>query len=128
MCVECTSLDSQHRIMLAAMKAGKEGRAVDLAEDLKQHVRTCPHCNAAFPSWVTAFAGMKRLTEETELMERGALGNPSVLRRTVKEGVALFQPAEIEDGLGLMVIVGDRSPYDARRAVRITRAQFENWE
>ena len=71
---------------------------------------------------------MKRVKEETDLMERAALGDPSILRRQVKEGTALFRPPKSEDDLGLMVIVGDRSPYDARRVRRLTRAEFDAYE
>lgn len=122
---QCINLEVQHRILLAAMKAGKEGKPLALPEDLEKHVATCLHCGLELRSWITVFGAMKRLTEETELMERGFSGDPTVLRRHVKEGLALFQPADVEGGLGLMVIVGDRSPYDARRTARMTRAQFE---
>jgi len=71
---------------------------------------------------------MNRLTEATELMERGALGDPSVLRRTVKEGLALFQAAETENGLELMVIVGDPPMTLVVLKESRARAQFENWE
>ena len=124
----CTDLNSQNRIMLEVTKAGTEGVPVDLPTHLKEHLNTCAYCASGFPNWVTACAGMKRVKEETDLMERAALGDPSILRRQVKEGTALFRPPKSEDERGLMVIVGDRSPYDARRVRRLTRAEFDAYE
>jgi hypothetical protein len=61
-------------------------------------------------------------------MERGATGDPSVLRRRVKSGTALFSPPTDEASRGLMVVVGDRSHYDLRLVERLTRKEFEDWE
>ena len=108
------------------MKAGTEGAPVDLTGDLKAHVEACAYCASTLPAWIKGCAGMKQFSEESDLMKRGALGDSSVLRRSVADGTALFQPAGTDDGLGLMVIVGDRSPFDARRVKRITRADFES--
>jgi hypothetical protein len=114
--------------MLEVMKAAVEGVPLDLSSDLRNHAEKCPHCASTLPAWIAGNAGMKRFAEETDLMKRGALGDPSVVRRRVKEGTAFFLPAETGSGLGLMVIVGDRSPFDARRASRVTRAEFDDWE
>jgi hypothetical protein len=107
------------------MKAGTEGISVDLPAHLEEHLKSCLYCASMFPNWVAACSGMKHLKEETELMERAALGDPCVLQRKVTEGTALFKPPDKECGLGLMVIVGHRSPYDARRTGRLTRAEFD---
>jgi len=114
--------------MLQVMKAGKEGALVDLPCELRAHVDSCRYCSATLPEWIAGCAGMKRRTEETELMMRGAAGDPSVLRRAVNEGTALFQPAKTEDAPGLMVIVRDQSVFHILRSVRLTRAEFDHWQ
>ena len=82
--------------MLAVMGAAKAGRPVVLPEDLQEHVTGCTHCSAAISSWVKGFSGMKQLAEETELMERGSRQDPGILRRSVQEGTALFDPPRTE--------------------------------
>jgi hypothetical protein len=128
MSFECTNINAQHQLMLTVMNAGEKGVPVALSLDLEEHLKSCPHCSSAFSSWVAGSLSMKRLLEESEVMERGALGDSLILRRRVREGTALFRPSETEEALGLMVIVGDGSPYEARRVARISRAEFENWE
>jgi hypothetical protein len=111
--------------MLEVMKASSKGHAADLAAELNEHLDACPYCASMLPQWVAGCVGMKVLREQTDLMEKGALRDSTVLRRDVREGTTYFQPAADQNGLGLMVIVSGRSPYDARRVARITRAKFE---
>ena len=80
------------------------------------------------PSWIKNSASLKRFDEEGELMERSATGDPSVLRRRVKSGTALFSPPTDEASRGLMVVVGDRSPHNLRLVKRVTRKEFEDGE
>jgi hypothetical protein len=125
---ECSNVGLQHHIMIEVMKSGSRGQPLKLNADLAAHGESCAACAQLLPSWIKNSASLKRFDEEGELMERGATGDPSVSRRRVKSGTALFSPPTDEASRGLMVVVGDRSPYDLRLVKRLTRKEFEDWE
>lgn len=88
---ECSNVGLQHHIMIEVMKTDS-GQPLKLNADLAAHVESCAACAQLLPSWIKNSASLKRFDEEGELMEHGATGDASVLRRRVKSGTALFRP------------------------------------
>ena len=125
---ECSNVGLQHRLMMEVMKSGSSGQPLRLSAESTAHVESCAACAQLFPTWMQNATSLKRFDEEGELMERGATGDPSILRRKVKSGTALFSPPADEASRALMVVVGDGSPYDLRLVERLTRREFEDWE
>jgi hypothetical protein len=128
MTTECSNIGLQHHVMMEVMRSGSHGQPVRLNAELMAHVESCVACSQLLPTWIQNAASLKRFDEEGELMERGATGDPSILRRRVKSGTALFSPPADELSSALMVVVGDQSPYDLRLVDRLTRKEFEEWE
>ncbi len=121
----CTDPNLQSKIMLDVGFQLGLGKPLALSDDARRHLDECDACRECLPVWIDKAKGLEGITEETELIQMAAAGDPSVLRKPVSEGTALFREDKENPENGLLVIVGDKSPFDVRRVRRMSRREFE---
>jgi hypothetical protein len=113
--------------MIEIMRSGTAGIPPEFPADLVAHQQVCPQCGSLVPEWIENSRALKQMKEEGDVIERAAAGDPSILKKSVADGIALFSLPQQEGGVGLMVIVGEQSPFDVRSVARITKTQFDEY-
>ena len=123
----CLEPDLQSKIMMEVGFQLGLGKPLALSEEARRHLDVCPVCRDCLPVWTEKARGIRRVKEETEIIQLAAAGDPSVLRRSTKEGTALFRvTGDGEDGT--VVVVGEKSPFDIRRVLHMTKSEFGDWQ
>jgi hypothetical protein len=122
---QCTNPDCELQIIREIVGTVLQGKELELSPESRKHLDGCEKCRECTPLYVAnskaAFANKKyeALIEEAEHGDRG------ILKKTVKQGLALFKPGP-EGKPGVLVIV-DPEHHAAQRVQddTLTLKEFE---
>jgi hypothetical protein len=104
------------------------GKDLSLSEEMLAHLDTCDSCKEWFPRWVAGARAVHELNEQGKIIEAAGRNDPSVLKRRVGKATALFKSKDDDPQRGIMVLIGDRSPFDVQAVREVTLEVFNSLE
>ena len=122
---KCTNPDFELQIMRDIVSTVLEGKEPQLSSDSQRHLDECEKCCESTPLYIassqTAFANKKY----EAVIEEAEKDNGGILKKTVKQGLALFKPGPAGQP-GLLVIVNPEHHAEQRvQDDTLTLKEFE---
>ena len=81
------------------------GKKPELTAEMRQHLRICDCCREMLPVWYRKGEGSREMGEAFHIVNLSEMGDPTVLRKKIKSGTALFKSHANESSKGLFVLV-----------------------
>ena len=100
-----------------------QGRDVEISPESRRHLEECGKCRDFFPLWVEKSKAAYNDQQYARFIEEAERGDSAILRKTVKQGLALFKPG-IDDKPSVLVIV-DPDHHTAMRVMDNTLTMEE---
>jgi len=69
-----------------------QGRDVEISPESRRHLEECEKCREFFPLWVEKSKAAYNDQQYARVIEEPDRGDSAILRKTVKQGLALFKP------------------------------------
>jgi hypothetical protein len=110
----CTDPQLELRIIKELAATAMQGKSVEISPESRSHLEECEKCKEFFPPWVEKGKAAYNDQQHDRVIEDAERGDSAILRKNVKQGLALFRPGT--DGKpGVLVIVDP----DHRAAMRV---------
>ena len=122
----CSNPDLQRSIMFTVGFQLGLGNELSLPEEMAMHLDSCNYCKRWFPQWVASGKATHELNQQGKIIEAAGRNDPSVLKKRVSGGTALFKSNEGDPERGTMILVGERSPFDVQEVREVTLDVFNS--
>src|ERR1700686_1191383 len=90
------------------------GKQPELSPVVRRHLELCECCRENLPNWYGKGKGSYEMGEAFHIVNLSEAGDPSILRKTIKSGTALFNPHADGSSKGFFVLyTPDHNIHDA---------------
>jgi len=109
----CTDSDLGGKVGLEIVFSIGAGREPRLTAEYRKHLEDCECCRESVPLWNEKGQATRRHSLAVRIVNLSRKGDPAILRRNTKEGLALFKPDEHDASKGLYVLLdADHNIFD----------------
>lgn len=81
------------------------GKQPELSLEVRNHLESCECCREMLPVWHRKGKGSQVMGEACRIVNLSEIGDPSILRKTIKSGTALFKPHADGSSKGSFVLI-----------------------
>lgn len=122
---KCTNPDLELQIFREIAATALQGKDIELSPDTRKHLDECEKCREFTPQYIENSKATFADQKYEAVIEEAERGDTGILRRTVKQGLALFKPGPAGKP-GILVIV-DPQHHTATRVKddTLTLKEFE---
>ncbi len=122
---KCTDPDLEMRIIREIAATALQGKDVELSPESRKHLGECEKCREFTPLYIESSKATFADRKYEFVVEAAERGDTGILKRSVKQGLALFKPGLLGKP-GILVIV-DPEHHTATRVKddTLTLKEFE---
>ena len=102
---KCTDPNFEFQIIRDIAATVMQGKELELSPESRRHVEECERCRECLPIWAKNGRASYEDKQYDKIIHEAEQGNPEIVKRTTREGLAFFKPHDKGSTSGVVVIV-----------------------